>query len=307
MSSLQTSQPMNFTKRFASTFVLLLAAILFAFLLHAEDRRIDPTFLYRDTSIAAEKPSDLTTATCHYKPLFGKGDSDSSVVVGVARYGEVVVDPNGACATVQYPEEDQVYVVLNGNGSAKYADEDVPLKTEDYLYIPSTIPHTLTNKSAVPLLAVVMGFKTKGFEKTQPPAHPLKANVEDVPTALVNGHPDSTRYRLLMGDADSKRDRIAAGRVLTSLFLMEIAPGGTNFPHHHEREEEIYLVLDGHGVMVAGGGMDGIAGRHPAKAGDAYFFRLNATVGYYSASGVKSRILCVRSWYPGMMQKGMEH
>src|SRR5258708_30905054 len=64
-----------------------------------------------------------------------------------------------------------------------------------------------------------------------------------------------------MGDVDSKGDRLAAGHVLTNLFLMEIAPDGTNFPHHHEREEEIYLVLSGHGTMVAGGGMDGIAGR----------------------------------------------
>jgi hypothetical protein len=53
--------------------------------------------------------------------------------------------------------------------------------------------------------------------------------------------------------------------------------------------------------------MDGVAGRHPAKPGDAYFFRLNATVGYYSAPNVSSRILCVRSWYPGMVKKGMEH
>jgi mannose-6-phosphate isomerase-like protein (cupin superfamily) len=286
---------------------LLFVAILCAPLLHAEERRIDPTFLYRDTSTATEKPSEITTATCHYKPLFGKGDSDASAVAGVARYGEVVVDPKGACATVQYPEEDQMYVVLNGSGSAKYGEEDVPLRAEDYLYLPATIPHGLSNKSAAPMVAVIMGFKTRGFEKTQLPARPLKANIEDVPTALVNGHPESTRYRLLMGDADSKRDRIAAGRVLTSLFLMEIAPGGTNFPHHHEREEEIYLVLTGHGVMVAGGGMDGIAGRHPAKAGDAYFFRLTATVGYYSAANVKSRILCVRSWYPGMVQRGMEH
>jgi mannose-6-phosphate isomerase-like protein (cupin superfamily) len=110
-----------------------------------------------------------------------------------------------------------------------------------------------------------------------------------------------------MGDAESKRDRLAAGHVLTSLFAMEIAPGGTNFPHHHQREEEIYLVLSGHGVMVAGGGMDGVEGKHPAKTGDAYFFRLNCTVGYYSAPNVKSRILAVRSWYPGMQQKGAEH
>jgi mannose-6-phosphate isomerase-like protein (cupin superfamily) len=293
-------------RRYAVRLGALLIGTFCAPLLHANDRKIDPTFLYRDTSAVGEKKSDITTKTCHYRALFGQGDSDKSVVVGVARYGEAVIDPSGVCGLVQYSDEDQVYVVPEGTGSVKYGDAIVSLKKEDYLYIPSTIAHALSNKSDMPLTVIIMGFRTKGFEKTQPP-QPLKANIEDVPTTTVSGHPDSTRYRLLMGDVDSKRDRIAAGRVLTSLFLMEIAPGGTNFPHHHEREEEIYLVLSGHGVMVAGSGMDGIAGRHPAKAGDAYFFRLNCTVGYYSAANVKSRILAVRSWYPGMVQIGAEH
>ena len=295
------------SRRHAVRLVALLIGIFCAPLLHANDRKIDPTFLSRDTSAVGEKQSDITTKTCHYRALFGRGDSDPSVVVGIARYGEAVIDPNGVCGLVQYPDEDQVYVVLEGTGSVKYGDAIVSLKKEDYLYIPSTVAHALSNKSDTPTTVIIMGFRTKGFEKTQPPPQPLKANIEDVPTATVSGHPDSTRYRLLMGDVDSKRDRIAAGRVLTSLFLMEIAPGGTNFPHHHEREEEIYLVLSGHGVMVAGSGMDGIAGRHPAKAGDAYFFRLNCTVGYYSDANVKSRILAVRSWYPGMVQIGAEH
>ncbi len=295
------------SRRYSFRRVALIIGIFCAPLLHANDRKIDPTFLYRDTSAVGEKQSDIMTKTCHYRALFGQGDSDTSVVVGVARYGEAVIDPNGGCGLVQYPDEDQVYVVLEGTGSVKYGDAIVSLKKEDYLYIPSTIAHALSNKSGMPLTVIIMGFRTKGFEKTQPPPQPLKANIEDVPTATVSGHPDSTRYRLLMGDVDSKRDRIAAGRVLTSLFLMEIAPGGTNFPHHHEREEEIYLVLSGNGVMVAGSGMDGIAGRHPAKAGDAYFFRLNCTVGYYSADNVKSRILAVRSWYPDMVQIGAEH
>ncbi len=298
---------MNLSQRHAAVFIALLTAIFCAPRLPADERKIDPTFLYRDASAAKEKNSDLTTATCHYKPLFGQGDADTSIVVGVARYGEAVIDPNGACAAVQYPEEDQVYVVLEGNASVQYGTEAVSLNQEDYLYLPSTVPHTLSNKSASPLTVVVMGFRTRGFEKTQLPPHPLKSNIEDVPTGLVNGHPSSVLYRLLMGDTDSKRDRLAAGHVLTSLFLMEIAPGGTNFPHHHEREEEIYLVLSGHGVMVAGGGVDGIAGKHPAKAGDAYFFRLNCTVGYYSAANVRSRILAVRSWYPGMQQKDAQH
>jgi mannose-6-phosphate isomerase-like protein (cupin superfamily) len=298
---------MDSNKRRAFLFIALLTGFSCASLLHADQRNIDPTFLYRNTSAVGEKKSDLTTRTCHYKPLFGNGDSDTSALVGVARYGEVVIDPNGACVTVQYPDEDQVYVVLDGNGSVRYGNEMVSLDKEDYLYLPATIPHALSNRSASPLTVVVMGFRTQGFEKTQPPAQPLKANIEDVPTRTVDGHPSSALFRLLMGDSESKRDRLAAGSVLTSLFLMEIAPGGTNFPHHHEREEEIYLVLSGHGVMVAGGGMDGIAGRHPAKAGDAYFFRLNCTVGYYSADNVKSRILAVRSWYPGMQQKGAKH
>jgi mannose-6-phosphate isomerase-like protein (cupin superfamily) len=298
---------MNHGKRHAALLIALLAGGLSTSELHADERKIDPTFLYRDTAAVKAKPSDLTTASCHYKPLFGQGDADTSVVVGIARYGEAVIDPNGACSRVQYPDEDQVYVVLDGKGAVKYGDEIVSLNKEDYLYLPSRVPHTLSNSSGAPLVVVVMGFHTRGFEKTQPPPHPLKANIEDVPTGLVSGHPSSTLYRLLMGDVESKRDRLAAGHVLTSLFLMEIAPGGTNFPHHHEREEEIYLVLSGHGDMVAGGGMDGIEGKHPAKAGDAYFFRLNCTVGYYSAPNVKSRILAVRSWYPGMQQKGAKH
>jgi mannose-6-phosphate isomerase-like protein (cupin superfamily) len=298
---------MHLRKPIALGFVALLGCAFCTPLLQAEDRKIDPTFLYRDTAASAEKKSEITTATCHYKPIFGQGDSDTSIVAGVARYGKAVIDAKGACARVQYPDEDQVYVVLEGNGSVKYESEIVALQKEDYLYVPSSIPNVLSNESEMPLVVVIVGFRTKGFEKTPPPPHPLKANIEDVPTAVVSGHPSSSRFRLLMGDVDSKRDRIAAGRVLTSLFVMEIAPSGTNFPHHHEREEEIYLVLSGHGVMVAGGGMDGIAGSHPAKAGDAYFFRLNCTVGYYSDRDTASRILAVRSWYPGMVQKGAEH
>ena len=53
-------------------------------------------------------------------------------------------------------------------------------------------------------------------------------------------------------------------------------------------------------VVVAGSGADGIAGRYKAGPGDAYYYRANATVGYYSAPNVKSRILCIRSWQPGL-------
>ena len=182
------------SRRHAVRLVALLLGSFCVPLLRANDRKIDPTFLYRDTSAGLEKKSDITTNTCHYRALFGQGDSDTSVVVGVARYGEAVIDPNGVCGLVQYPDEDQVYVVLEGTGSVKYGDAIVSLKKEDYLYIPSTIAHALSNNSDLPLTVVVMGFRTKGFEKTQPPPHPLKANIEDVPTTTVSGHPDSSSF-----------------------------------------------------------------------------------------------------------------
>lgn len=294
-----------------SRFRLARALLLTCVVLHLEaagndERTVDPTFLHRSLASAVERQSDLSTPTCHYKPLFGEGDPQRSAVVGVARFGQAVVESHGKCASVSYANEDQIYVVLDGAGSATYDNQTITLQKDDYVYFPASVSHKLSSSNSQ-LVVIVMGFRTNGYPKAPVPPHPLKANIDDVQTQPVSGHPLSAQYRLLMGDFNSKRDRIAAGRVMTSLFVMEIAPGGTNFPHHHEREEEIYLVLEGRGDMVAGGGVDGIEGRHPAHVGDAYFFRLNCTVGYYSAAGVHSKILAVRSWYPGMAIAGMEH
>jgi mannose-6-phosphate isomerase-like protein (cupin superfamily) len=295
---------MKFSKRHAATFIAFLASA--SYLLHAQERTVDPTFFHAAANTAPEKPSDITTATCHYKPFFGEGASKFQGS-GLARYGEAVLDPNGSCTSVQYPQEDQIYVVVDGSGSARYASEDVTLKKEDYLYIPATVEHALTNRTSAPLTVVIMGFSTKGYDSLPLPAHALKDNIENVPLQLVSGHPDSTHYRILLEDTTGPDGRIKAGHVVTSLFLMEIDPGGTNFPHHHMRQEEIYQILTGNGDQVAGSGVNGVENRMPAKPGDAYFVRSNGTVGFYSAPGINSRILCIRWWYPGLEQRGQGH
>ncbi len=269
--------------------------------------RVDPTFLHRFVPSLKEKPADLATPTCHYKPIFGAGDPDSSIVKGIARYGEMTVDAGGTSALVSYSGEEQVYVIREGSGVLKYGDQDVPVRKNDFMYLPPGIKHGLENPSNSPCRAMVMGFKVPAGTSVTPTASLQLANIDDAKKQTVSGHPTSTLYRLLMGPVGSKeQNKILAGQVLTSLFLMEFEPGGTNFPHHHEREEEIYLVLDGYGDIVAGGGMDGIEGRHPAKAGDAYFFRVNCTVGFYSRTQPGkpiARILAVRSLYPGMSRR----
>ena len=272
---------------------LLLAALP----LLAAERTVDPTFLHRYVPDVGEQQADISTSTCHYKPLFGADDSQAKVPHSVSRFGEITVDPGGHCEAVAYPAEEQAIVVLDGAGTLDAAGQNLALRKHDFLYLPPGVRHATSSDSGAHIL--VMGFKIPGGLRASAPAKPLVANIDDVKWQTVSGHPDSVLYQLLIGDKKSKRDKIAAGEVITSLFIMEFEPGGTNFPHHHDKAEEIYLVLDGAGDMVAGGGTDGVEGRHPARAGDAYFFRLNCTVGFYASKDApKARILAVRSLYP---------
>ena len=274
--------------------LLLIAALP----LLAAERTVDPTFLHRYLPDVPEQRSDLITATCHYKPVFGAGDAQAPVPRGVARFGEIDIDAGGTCEAVAYPAEEQAYVIIEGGGSLDYVGQKITVRKHDFFYLPPGVRHTMASASGARI--IVMGFKIPKGTHGTPPSKPLVANFDDVKWQTVSGHPDSVLYQLLIGDTESKRDKIAAGHVVTSLFIMEFEPGGTNFPHHHDSAEEIYLVLDGSGDMVAGGGMDGVEGRHPARAGDAYFFRLNCTVGFYASKdpAPKARILAVRSRYP---------
>src|ERR1700719_2979146 len=86
--------------------LLLLGAILLA-----ADHPVDPTYLRRSISAVAEKAMDISSPTCHYKPLFGAGDSQASALKRIARFGEITVDPGGASKSVAYPREEQAYFV----------------------------------------------------------------------------------------------------------------------------------------------------------------------------------------------------
>ena len=261
-------------------------------LLFGADRAVDPTFLYRHLSDVPFEDSDVTTDTCRYRPLFAAG----GVVRGVARYGELSVNPKGKCKTVEYAAEEQIYYVLEGEGEAIYREQLVPIETGDFMYFAPGSQHSASNASSKPLRILVMGFKTpKDLEHGVPVKLPI-ANESEAKLQVVGNHPPTTLYRLLLGATTSQRDLLSVGHTVTSLFTMEFAPGGTNHPHHHAREEEVYILLEGEGEMVAGGGADGVENRRPATPGDSYFYRLNATVGFY-ASG-KAKILAVRSVYP---------
>jgi mannose-6-phosphate isomerase-like protein (cupin superfamily) len=262
----------------------------------------DPTFLRRSLPDVSPAENDLTANAggAEYRPAFGVGDSQARQLRGIARYGELTVAPGGSSAMVSYPAEEQIYYILEGNGTLLYADQRVPVKKDDFMYLPVGLKHGIANESGQPVRLLVMGFKIPRGTDVPPTPKLMLANSGDVKLQILESHGPTAQFKLLMGTTASTRDKLSAASQMVSLFIMDFSPGGTNIPHHHEMEEEIYYILRGHGDMVAGGGADGNEGRYPAREGDTFFIRLNTTVGFYSGSqsGDHDLVLAVRSRYP---------
>ena len=114
-----------------------------------------------------------------------------------------------------------------------------------------------------------MGYKIPTGTKVEPTRALMLANADDVPLQVLASHGPTTQFKLLMGLTSSQRDKLSSAYVMDSLFIMDFAPGGTNIPHNHGSEEEIYLLLRGSGEMVAGLDADRKEVRHPVTAGAA--------------------------------------
>jgi mannose-6-phosphate isomerase-like protein (cupin superfamily) len=281
--------------------IALLVVLFISSNLSAQDRTVDPTWLHRYVPNLSDAKVPPASETCHYKPIFGEGDAESRTLRSVSRFGEVTVDPRGHCQSMFYDREEEIYFILAGSATLHYAGQTYTMRADDFTYIAPGVNQSIENGSDQPLRVLVMGFRIP--QKTTINAlapRPKIVNMDDVKEETVDGHPTSVLYKLLAGPRTGKRDAIDEAYVVVSFFLMDFAPGGTNFPHHHEVAEEIYLVIDGEGELVAGGGMDGIEGRHSARAGDSYYFRSNCTVGFYNQNkpGAKAHILAVRSKIP---------
>jgi len=270
----------------------------------------DQIFMRRQVSDVKPQPDDLTAAgsnAASYKPLFGIGDQDADRLKGVARYGELTVGPGGTTSLVSYPAEEQLYFVADGSGTLLYGDEKAPIKKNDFMYLPVGVKHGIANSSSAPVRVMVMGYRIPATTQVQPTPKLMLANADDVGLQILGGHGPTSQFKLLMGTTASTRDKLSAAYVMDSLFIMDFAPGGTNIPHNHAREEEIYLLLRGNGDMVAGLDASGKEVRHPVTAGATFFFAPGTQVGYYSNAKEGQEhdlMLAVRSTLPGSRTGG---
>jgi quercetin dioxygenase-like cupin family protein len=169
------------------------------------------------------------------------------------------------------------------------------------MYLPVGVRHGVLNTSDAPLRVMVMGYKIPAGMKVEPTAKAMLASADDVALQVLGSHGPTTQFKLLMGLTSSTRDKLSSAYVMDSLFIMDFAPGGTNIPHNHRSEEEIYLLLRGSGDMVAGLDADRKEVRHAVTAGAAFFFKPGTQVGYYSNAKEGQEhdlILAVRSQLP---------
>ncbi|MBZ5580852.1 MAG: cupin domain-containing protein [Acidobacteriia bacterium] len=263
----------------------------------------DGDFLRRQAQDVKPQPDDLTAGarSASYKPFFGVGDASAGGFKTVVRYGELTLGPDGTSAVVSYPAEEQMYFIEAGRGTLLYGDEKAAVKRNDFMYLPAGVRHGIASAGDDPLKVVVMGYKIPEGANVQPTPKLMLANADDVPLQILGSHGPTTQFKLLMGTTRSTRDKLSAAYVMDSLFIMDFAPGGTNIPHNHANEEEIYLLLRGSGDMVAGKDAAGKEVRHAVTQGAAFLFKPGCQVGYYSNAKEGQDhdiILAVRSMLP---------
>jgi mannose-6-phosphate isomerase-like protein (cupin superfamily) len=257
-------------------------------------------YLKRSLSAIAEVNTGLCSVSAHYKPVFGEGDTDSEIIKGLTRYGQLVIDPGGESKSIKYAGEELIFFILDGTGILNMDKVSVPVCRNDFMYIPKGMKFGFSNPREQPLSLIIMGFRL--FPDTCKWGKPelMIANCEEVKFQTLPSHGPTTTFQLLLGTTESTRDRLAAACRVTSLFIMDFATGGTNIPHKHDKEEEVYLILRGHGDIVAGEKDDGEGLRHTSNQGDVYFFSPKTRIGFYSGNSAEeehARILAVRFNY----------
>lgn len=261
------------------------------------------TYLRRHIDSLSTVDAAISTATAIYKPIFGIGDADRSLSKAVNHFGLLSIETDGRTNPIKFEREELVYYVLEGTGQLKYGDMEVPISKDDFFYIPINTEHRFYNPREDTLNVLLMGFEIPENTDVIPTSGLNIANAGDVDPQLLlqNGHGPSSKYQLLMGTTESKRDRLATAYQVNSLYIIDFDYGGTNIPHRHKNEEEIYLVLQGAGEMVAGETAGGDEARFPITPGDVFFYAPNTLVGFYSADDSKkdrAKILAVRVKVP---------
>lgn len=281
-------------KKHISVYILLLG-IVFLFIENTSAQDIE--YLYRSSDSLKESTLDISNDKTRYYPLFGAGDADSTHLHITNNFGYLIVDENGASPIVNNQRIEIVFFVLEGTGFISQNGLKLPISKNDFFYLPINSNYGFENPRETKLSMLMMGYLVPDSIEVNYRSKFEIANVSNVEPVILDSHGETVTYELLLGPITSERDKIASAIQISSLFIMDFKPGGTNKPHKHRFAEEIYFVLQGTGNMVAGES-NGEPILHPAKKGDSYYYPKNKIVGFYStneSNDERARILAIRT------------
>jgi uncharacterized cupin superfamily protein len=251
------------------------------------------------------------------------GTAAGCVNVGVRR-----IDlPAGGWSTPahEHGREEEIFYVLAGRGLSWQAGETAEIRAGDCIvYLAGGGAHTLHALESLDVLAFgercddeSVGFPRLGMSyvgsrlvgslpgaidgvatqfvlesqlgppplpEAPSPRPPTIVNVENVEAVTVE-RPRVARIRRNLGRA--------AGSVKTGIQHVEVFPGKESAPAHcHSLEEEIFVILDGDGVVVLGDEETPVRSGHvisrPAGTGVAHVFRAGAGGLTYLAYGMRN-------------------
>ena len=231
-------------KKYPGMKILRLA--FFSIILLAGTINAESQYLRRSLASLNEASMELSTSSAHYFPMFGAGSDSSGIIKGLTRYGNLNIDPLGESKYVKYPDEELVICVLDGTGILNCTKDKIPVSQNDFIYIPAGMKFSLSNPRERKLSVIVMSFRIMPGNSVKPSAKLMIASADEVPFQVLGSHGPTTTFQLLMGTTESTRDRLAAACQVTSLFVMDFAAKGTNIPHRHDDEEEIYFGFERH-------------------------------------------------------------
>jgi len=97
-------------------------------------------------------------------------------------------------------------------------------------------------------------------------------NVKDVEKRVLGSHGETTKYQLIFG----RGSEYPVTKSITSVWVMTVEPGGTNQPHSHEDEEQVYLIKSGEGTISVGDE------KRRVKEGDVIYLPPKITHAFYN-------------------------
>jgi uncharacterized cupin superfamily protein len=251
------------------------------------------------------------------------GDAAGCVSAGVRR----IELPEGGWSTPahEHGREEEIFYVLSGRGLSWQAGEAAEIRAGDCIvYLPGAGAHTVHAFEPLDMLAFgqrdndeSVGFPRLGMSyvgnrmvaseagwidgvpnqflreselgppdlsSTPAPRPPTVVNLDDVEAVTVE-RPRVARIRRNLGRA--------AGSVATGIQHVEVFPGKESAPAHcHSLEEEIFVILDGVGVVVLGEMQTPVRPGHvisrPPGTGVAHVFRAGPGGLTYLAYGMRN-------------------